>query len=197
MAHPKMNIRWRAVAVLVVLSLIIFAINAAPWLVVSRPQKSDAIVVLAGETDQRPQLALKLLDAGYAPVMMLNVPAQQRVYQWTSPELAERWISTLPQAPRIKICPIYGLSTKAEARDAAGCLQKISARTVLLVTSDFHTRRALSTFQHELPQWKFSVAAAHSGQEFGPKWWQHREWAKTTLYEWMRLMWWQGVDRWR
>jgi len=197
MAHPKMKIRWRAVALPGVVGFVIFVVNAAPWLVVSRPERSDAIVVLAGETDQRPQLGLKLLDGGYAPVMIIDVPAEQRVYQWTSPELAERWVSGLPQAAKIKICRISGLSTKAEANDAAGCLQKIPAKTVLLVTSDFHTRRALSTFEHELPQRKFSVAAADSGQEFGQKWWQHREWAKTTLYEWMRLMWWEAVDRWR
>jgi DUF218 domain len=197
MAHPKMKIRWRAVALLAVVGLVIFLINAARWLVVSRVEKSDAIVVLAGETDQRPQLGLKLLDAGYGSVMILDVPAEQRVYEWTSPELAERWVNGLRQAPKIKICPIYGLSTKAEAHDAAECLQKVSAKTVLLVTSDYHTRRALSTFQHELPQWNFSVAGANSDQEFGPKWWQHREWTKTTLYEWMRWMWWEAVDRWR
>jgi uncharacterized SAM-binding protein YcdF (DUF218 family) len=89
------------------------------------------------------------------------------------------------------------LSTKAEAHDAARCLATVSARTVLLVTSDYHTRRALSTFRHELPGIRMSIAAAQSPPQFGLKWWQQREWAKTTLYEWMRLIWWEVVDRWR
>lgn len=192
-----MKIRWRAVASLLVVALIVCAANAARWLVVNQPEKADAIVVLAGETDARPKLGLRLLDAGYARLMILDVPAEQRVYQWTEPELAQRWISTLPEAAKITICSIVGLSTKDEAHDAAACLQRASVKRVLLVTSDFHTRRALSTFRHELPSIHFSVAAADSSQEFGPKWWRHREWAKTTLYEWLRLIWWEMIDRWR
>jgi hypothetical protein len=192
-----MKIRWRAVASLVFIGLIVWTANAARWLVVDHPEKADAIIVLAGETDARPKLGLQLLDAGYAHVMILDVPAAQRVYQWTTSELAQRWIDGLPEAPKIRICPIYGLSTKAEAQDSAACLQKESVRSLLVVTSDFHTRRAFSTFRHELPRVEVSVAAANSPQEFGPKWWQHREWAKTTVYEWMRLIWWEAVDRWR
>lgn len=191
-----MRMRWRVFLALL-LFVIVFAWNAARWLVVNQPERSDAILVLAGETDQRPNLGLRLLQGNFAPVMILDVPAEQRVYQWTSPELAERWVSGLPEASKIKICPIYGLSTKAEAHDAARCLATVSARTVLLVTSDYHTRRALSTFRHELPGIRMSIAAAQSPPQFGLKWWQQREWAKTTLYEWMRLIWWEVVDRWR
>jgi uncharacterized SAM-binding protein YcdF (DUF218 family) len=191
-----MKIGWRAVASLVFIGLIVWAVEAAHWLVIDHPQKANAIIVLAGETDARPKLGLKLLDNAYAPVMVLDVPSEQRVFQWTAPDLAQRWVDSLREAPKVRICPIYGLSTKAEAHDAAACLQKEAAKNVLIVTSDYHTRRALSTFRHELPQFRFSVAAAESGQEFGAKWWQHREWAKTTLYEWMRLIWWELVDRW-
>ncbi len=193
-----MKIRWLGtVLVLILLGIAVFCVNAANWLVVNRPETSDAIVVLAGETDARPQLGLRMLDQGYAPLMVLDVPAEERVYQWTAPELAQRWVQSLPEAARVDICPIVGLSTKAEAQDAELCLSKRPVRRVLLVTSDFHTRRALSTFRHELPQYSFSVAAAPGGQEFGARWWGHREWAKTTLYEWMRLVWWETVDRWR
>ncbi len=192
-----MRTRWGGAAVLAIVVFALLGSKAARWLIVDQPAKSDAILVLAGETDARPRLGLKLLDAGYAPVMVLDVPAEQRVYEWTQSQLAQSWISTLPEAGRITICPIRGLSTKAEAHEAEACLNKGATRRVLLVTSDFHTRRALSTFRHELPAILFSVAAAAGGQEFGPQWWKHREWAKTTFYEWLRLGWWELVDRWR
>jgi uncharacterized SAM-binding protein YcdF (DUF218 family) len=67
---------------------------------------------------------------------------------------------------------------------------------VLLVTSDFHTRRALSIFQKEDPDWTFSVAAAYDDTQFGANWWTHRQWAKTNVDEWLRMFWWQAVDRW-
>lgn len=53
---------------------------------------------------------------------------------------------------------------------------------VLIVTSDFHTRRALATFQRTLPTISFSVAAAAS--DFGSEpWWSFHA-ALRTIEEW-------------
>jgi uncharacterized SAM-binding protein YcdF (DUF218 family) len=166
------------------------------FLVVDEPRKADVIMVIAGETDRRPTHGLELLEQGYAPRMILNVPATAKIYQWTQLELAERYAAGLPQAQAISICPIYGLSTKTEARDAAHCLQNAEHR-VLLVTSDYHTRRVLSTFEREAPGHDYSVAAAYDGRQFGVQWWRDREWAKVNFDEWIRLLWWEFVDRWR
>src|SRR5437667_5891263 len=119
------------------------------------------------------------------------------IYRWSLPELAEKYAQSLPKANAITVCPIYGLSTSAEAQEASRCLEKVGGRNVLLVTSDYHTRRAVAIFRHEIPRFNFSVAAAHDPREFGAKWWQHREWAKTNFNEWMKLLWWEAVDRWR
>ena len=168
------------------------------FLVVDEPDKSDAILVLAGETYNRPMLALDLLERGYAPRIVMDVPAAERIYQWTAPELAQRWAQGLPQANSISICPIHGLSTRDESHEAENCMARAGGvHKVLIVTSDFHTRRARSVFQHEIPGLEFNIAAAHNPAEFGVLWWRQREWAKTNLYEWMRLMWWELVDRWR
>ncbi|HZH50187.1 MAG TPA: YdcF family protein [Nitrospira sp.] len=168
------------------------------FLVVDEPEKSDAILVLAGETYNRPMLALDLLERGYAPRIVMDVPAAERIYQWTAPELAQRWVQGLPQANSISICPIHGLSTRDESHEAENCMARAGGvHKVLIVTSDFHTRRARSVFQHEIPGLEFNIAAAHNPAEFGVLWWRQREWAKTNLYEWMRLMWWELVDRWR
>jgi hypothetical protein len=168
------------------------------FLVVDEPDKSDAILVLAGETYNRPMLALDLLERGYAPRIVMDVPAAERIYQWTAPELAQRWVQGLPQANSISICPIHGLSTRDESHEAENCMARAGGvHKVLIVTSDFHTRRARSVFQHEIPGLEFNMAAAHNPAEFGVLWWRQREWAKTNLYEWMRLMWWELVDRWR
>jgi hypothetical protein len=168
------------------------------FLVVDEPEKSDAILVLAGETYNRPMLALDLLERGYAPRIVMDVPAAERIYQWTAPELAQRWAQGLPQANSISICPIHGLSTRDESHEAENCMARAGGvHKVLIVTSDFHTRRARSVFQHEIPGLEFNMAAAHNPAEFGVLWWRQREWAKTNLYEWMRLMWWELVDRWR
>ena len=52
-------------------------------------------------------------------------------------------------------------------------------------------------FRHRLPQYQISVAAARDSSRFGERWWTRREWAKTTFDEWIKMLWWEAVDRWR
>lgn len=163
---------------------------------IDEPRKSDVIVALAGDTDRRPARALELWDHGFAPRMILDVPGEAEIYQWHQLELAQQYLQSLPQAKLVTICPIRALSTRGEAQDVARCLRPTGGQRVLLVTSDFHTRRALSTFQHLLPEYDFSVASAYDPREFGVQWWRQRQWAKVNSYEWMRLLWWQLIERW-
>ncbi len=186
----------RVSAVLLALFAIAFAWNAGRILQIDAPLPSDLIVVLAGETDHRPSEALKLLDKGYARRLILNVPANAMVYNSTELQIAEQYVRQLPEAQAIDICPIQGLSTREESRDVAACLAREEGSRILIVTSDFHTRRALSIFRHELPSRTFSVAAVHDDTQFGTRWWQHRQWAKTCLDEWLRLIWWNLIERW-
>jgi uncharacterized SAM-binding protein YcdF (DUF218 family) len=174
-----------------------FAARAGYMLVIDSPQPSDVIVVLAGETDKRPQRAFQLLDQGYAHRIILDVPAERKEFGFSELDLAQKYVQGFPEAALVDICPIEGLSTRDESHDAVKCLQNESGNRVLLVTSDFHTRRALSAFRHELNGKSFSIAAARDDREFGEKWWKHRQWAKTCAYEWIRWSWWNAVDRWR
>ncbi len=58
--------------VLPVVILVALASQAARFLVVDRPEKSDAIVVLAGETNVRPARALELLRQAVAPRVLFD-----------------------------------------------------------------------------------------------------------------------------
>jgi hypothetical protein len=175
----------------------LFALNAGRLLVVDNPQPADLIVVLAGETQYRPAYALQLLDRGYAPRILLNVPENSTIYRFTQLQLAETYVHGLPQGKEIAICPIRGLSTREESYDVLKCLAHDSGTRILIVTSDYHTRRSLSIFRHELPGKTFFIAAVPDGTQFGTRWWKHRQWAKTCFDEWLRLLWWSGVERWR
>src|SRR5580693_8799663 len=147
-------------AVVLAAILLVFAASAGRLLVVDAPQPSDVILVLAGETDHRPARAVQLLQQGYARSVVIDVPAEARVFGSTELQLAEKYVQSLPQASAIRICPIEGLSTRDESHDAAKCLAREDA-------------------------------------EFGTHWWTHREWAKTCLGEWERLIWWDALERWK
>lgn len=185
-----------ALTLLVVIAAAICA-GAGRFLIVDQPRPSDVILVLAGETNLRPARALQLLSQGYGRRIVLDVPANSTIYEFTQLQLAQQYIHDLPQGASVSICSIAGLSTKDESKDAGTCLAREGARSVLIVTSDFHTRRALSVFRRELPQYAFSVAAARDDQQFGARWWTHRQWAKIFVDEWLRLLWWKSIDQWR
>ena len=91
---------------------------------VDAPLRSDVILVLAGETDRRPQRALELLTQGYGRRIVLDVPTNAKVYEFTEIQLAQKYVQDLPQAAMMSICPIDGLSTKDESKDAEKCLSE-------------------------------------------------------------------------
>ena|ERR1700688_719596 len=173
------------------------AVRAGSFLVVDAPQPSDVILVLAGETFHRPERALQLLEQGFGGRILLDVPVQTKIYEYTQIQLAENYIRDLPQKAAMSVCPIQGLSTRDEAKDVQTCLAHGDNTRVLIVTSDFHTRRALSIFRRVVPGYPYAVAASRDDQQFGVRWWTHRQWAKTFIDEWLRLIWWEAVDQWR
>jgi hypothetical protein len=197
MKTPARKTRALLITVAVLGLVTAFALNAGRMLVIDEPRTSDVILVLAGETEHRPARALQLLAEGYTRKMVIDVPAEGKIYEFSLLQLARRYVENLPQKASISICPIEGLSSKDEVRDAEPCLAREGAKNVLIVTSDFHTRRALHIFQKEIPGISFSVAAVRDSTQFGTRWWTRRQWAKTCLDEWLRLWWWDAVDQWR
>ena len=172
---------------------------AGRFLVVDAPEPSDILVVLAGDhNDLRYKRGLQLLADGYAHLMLADAHNDVE-YGRTSAELEQEFITRTagPLLDRIRICPIKGVSTQEEAKDISNCFDR-SVSKVLLVTSDYHTRRALSILRQKLPQYHWSIAAVHDSSTFQPEhWWQWRESAKTTVLEWSKFAWWEAVDRWR
>jgi len=95
----------------------------------------------------------------------------------------------------IEVCPGRMASTAEEVAVAAPCLLSRRAHRILIVTSAYHTRRALAIFRHRLPQYEWTVAAAPDESAYGTDWWRRRAWAKTWLGETERFAWWEVVDR--
>src|SRR5262249_44102672 len=172
-----------------------FALDAGRILVLDAPQPADLILVLAGETDRRPARALELLHQGLGKRVLIDVPADVKIYDTLQLDVAEKYVRGLSESASVRICPIVGLSTREETQDVEKCLTPEDGSRILIVTSDFHTRRALSIFRHQLRNKTFSVAASHQPTEFGTRWWTHRQWAKTFAGEWTKVIWWNCVER--
>jgi len=114
----------------------------------------------------------------------------------TQAEAAQEFI-TRHSLENVEVCSGRMASTAEEVAVAGPCLVSRHAHRILIVTSAYHTRRALAIFRHRLPQYEWSVTAAPDESAYGTDWWRRRAWAKTWLGESERLAWWELVDRWR
>jgi uncharacterized SAM-binding protein YcdF (DUF218 family) len=189
----------KRVVVLVVLAvLVIFLLRqAGSFLVVNAPEHADLIVVLGGgNNDIRYWNGVRLMNEGWSPRLMLNVFDKAQTFGNRNIDLARNFVQRTAPG-RSKVCPIAENSTYDEARYLEACLRGTGVKSILLVTSEYHTRRSLSILQARLPQYRISIYAAADPYQFGQHWWRTREWAKTTLEEWERYLWWQCVDSWR
>ena len=192
--------RSKRILVVVLLGIILLFLfrHAGSFLVVKdAPEHSDVIVVLGGgNNDLRYWNAVRLVQEGYAPHLMLDVFAKGETFGNRDIDLARDFVNrTAPGTA--SVCALGDNSTYEEARYVGECLQGSSVKSVLIVTSSYHTRRAISILRKRLPQYHFSVCGAPDPYFFGERWWQTREWAKTTYGEWQRYLWWMFVDRWR
>jgi uncharacterized SAM-binding protein YcdF (DUF218 family) len=185
------------VAVLVAVVAIAALRHAGSFLVVNRPEPADLIVVLGGgNNDLRYWNAVRLMQEGYAPRLMLDVFSLGETFGNRDVDLAEEFLKRTTPG-KSTVCPVVQNSTYDEARYIGQCLQGLNVKSILVVTSEYHTRRALAILQKRLPQYHISIYAAPDPYFFGQRWWQTREWAKTTYAEWQRYLWWLCVDRWR
>jgi hypothetical protein len=173
--------------------------HSGDYLVVQRLNQADVIVVLGGDlNDRRYWTGIELLKSGYGRELFLDAVDQTTIFGHTYADWA-RWFvaeTNSGQPEKVKVCPVGGDSTAAETKYVQACLVDTHAKSVLLVTSDFHTRRALSIFSSRLPMYRWYVAAATDPAQFNTHWWLHRKWAKTACAEWQKFLWWELAERW-
>ncbi len=160
-------------------------------LVVDHPVPSDVIVIPSGAFAVRAERALDLAQRGFGNYVLIDEGAEVLTFGRT---LAERRGEQTADWPvKVSICPIQGDSTYKESREAALCLKALDAQRVLIVTSDFHTRRALASYKKALPSVSFSVASVPT--EFSTQHWWSPEAAATTVREWGALLWLRLVQK--
>ena len=138
---------------------------------------------------------MELLRAGYGKHLLLDASSDSSYYGRTPAEYADAFLKqdAKDMAGQVSVCPFEDDSTDTETKYVARCLASFHPTSVLLVTSDWHTARAGSIFARRLPQYHWSAAAAHDDRIFGLNWWRHREWAKTTFQEWLKVIWWNAT----
>lgn len=154
----------------------------------SEPVKADAIFVFAGDgMGNRITKAAELVEQGYAPVAIVSGPrAYYGVYEC---DLAIPYAvhKGYPES-YFEHFEHYANSTEEEADLAAPIIREHGIHRLLLVTSDFHTRRAMKQMQRALPDVELTMVAAPDNSFSADGWWKSRQGQKTFLYEWLKTI---------
>lgn len=147
---------------------------------------SDAIVVLAG-APARPRHAAVLFRQGYAPVVYLCRPAERS----DPPEIEVNRGILLQGGVPPEAIRIYAEGAENTLAEAHILLRELPAgvRSVLLVTSPKHVRRARMIFGDVLAARGIRVAVAATPDEANPEpWWSSRESARQSGRELVKAL---------
>ena len=155
------------------------------WIVEDPLEHSDAIIILSDDNfyADRATRAAELYRRGMAPVV---VASGRRLRPFAG--IAELMVRDLSErgVPKDKIEAFAhdADNTREEAQALAQLVVRKKWRNVIVVTSNYHTRRARYIFGRVFPSTvKVRVASAQDG-DFDPEhWWQHRKYIKQLTRE--------------
>lgn len=164
----------------------------------SLPAHADALVVLTGSVhgeEARRQEAFRLFGGGRADHLVLSAPNVMYLGEWV-PDLMRRYVERVygsAPAGRVVLCPQNADSTLEEAQALRPCLEERGWSSIIVVTSNYHTRRArygwYKAFRDAHPPVRIFVHGVFDG-DFEPRdWWRNRRYAKTFLGETTKLVW--------
>jgi uncharacterized SAM-binding protein YcdF (DUF218 family) len=163
----------------------VFRLMAESWVIEDPLDKADVLIVLRGDNfyADRATRAAELFREGKAPLVVASGTRLRPIAgtaELTEHDLVERGV------PKDKILrfPHDADSTKEEAEALAKLAKTKKWHKAIVVTSNYHTRRARYIFRRVFPRdIEIRVASARDG-DFDPEnWWEKRKSTKLFVRE--------------
>ena len=155
------------------------------WVVDDSPEKSDVIVMLGDDnyTADRASRAAELFKSGLAPRVVASgvyLRPYASAAEFEQHDLVARGV---PQSAIVVLAQHAG-NTREEAGAIAQLLSSRGWKRVILVTSNYHTRRARYICERVFPAGTvLSVTAARDSQYDPEHWWDSRQSIKLFFHE--------------
>jgi uncharacterized SAM-binding protein YcdF (DUF218 family) len=170
------------VAVVLVLAVLylarhpIFRLVGEGWVVEDTLERSDAILVLSDDNfyADRATRASQMYRQGLGPIVVASgrrLRPYAGIAELIEHDLIERGV------PKDKILRVAHDSdnTREEAKALAQVAKQKKWRSVIVVTSNYHTRRARYIFSHIFPEdIKIRITGAHDDSFDPERWWEKR-----------------------
>lgn len=152
------------------------------------PEKADIALVLAGDSrGNRILKAASLVREGFVPRVLVSGPEGNYGFHECDLAIPFAVKAGYPQ-DYFEPFPNEAHSTKEERDAAIPVLRAAGVRRVLLVTSDYHTRRAGGLFRSGAQDIAFIVVSAPDANFSPGGWWRSREGRKTFAFEWIKTV---------
>lgn len=180
----------RRLVIALLILLAVFALSSPLWfpklgsfLVVADPlEKADLIEVLGGGDPQRAIVGAKLFKDGWAP-RVVTTGEQIPDYiegigeKITEAELTGKFLSINGVPPRFITVLNVATSTFEEAKELRNFMEKNRHKSIIVVTTIYHTRRARMVFRKAFNGSGLSVIVrpAEGGKFSVDRWWTREE----------------------
>ena len=163
--------------------------GASSWIVEDPIVNADAIIVLSDDNfyADRATRAAELFREGKAPMVVASgrrLRPNASIAELMEHDLAERGV------PKDKILKLAhdADNTKEEAEALQHLAQQQKWNSVIVVTSNYHTRRTRYIFQRTFPHaMDVRIASARDGDFDPDKWWEKRISIKKFTHEWVGM----------
>ena len=190
MSKKKKIIILLTAATIILISII--GANLGKFLVQSdKLEKADAIVVFSGDNGPRTERAVELLKEGYADYLILS---GGKVYDdVTMAELMKNHAIKLGVDENKILIDDEAATTNENAEFTADIIEENNFKSVIVVTSDYHTRRSKLAMEKALEDTlidgeKVSVSVTPSKEEkFTTKWWTSGNSVLMVISEYLKL----------
>jgi uncharacterized SAM-binding protein YcdF (DUF218 family) len=178
-----------AALVLALAGVLAFAARDAParYLIVDDPPgPCDAIVVMAGDPDyERTTAAVALMRAGNVPTLILT--GGEPGPGDSAESLRAKALELGVPAARIRLETVSH-STRGAVLAVAPILESIGARTVTVVTSPYHQRRATAAARSAWPGVEVRARTASPSAWSPGRWWASAKSRRIVLGEHAKLL---------
>src|ERR1043166_9119640 len=163
----------------------VFRLIAEAWVVEDTLERADALIVVSDDNyyADRATRAAQLYRQGLAPIVVASgrrLRPYAGIAELMEHDLVERGV------PKDKILRVAhdADNTREEAQSLAKLVAQRKWREVIVVTSNYHTRRARYIFSHLLPaSTKLRVTGAADGDFDPQRWWEKRVSVKELMRE--------------
>lgn len=152
------------------------------------PQKADAALVLAGDIwGNRILTAAQLARDGYVPKVLVSGPNGFYGYHESALAISFAVKHGYSESYFVHI-DHTARSTQSEAQAVLPEIRREGIRRIVIVTSNYHTRRAGRIFRTLAPDLTILIVGAPD-QDYTPGgWWHSREGQKTFVTEWEKTI---------